>query len=44
MCHFESTAQELGLRGKWIIEESLTHGPNSLGEYLVSWNIQTSGN
>ena len=37
MCHFELTAQELGLPGKWIIAEPPIEKPDELTEYTVSW-------
>ena len=37
MCHFELTAQELGLPGKWIVAEPPTEKPDELTEYTVSW-------
>jgi nitroreductase len=44
MCHFEWTAHALGLPGKWKVEESLTQYPHPLGEYVVSWLMQTETN
>ncbi len=40
MCHFELTANELGLRGKWVIEDSLPPAHGDLTEYVVSWQDQ----
>jgi hypothetical protein len=37
MCHFEQTARELGLDGKWVIEEPAVEKPDELTEYTVSW-------
>ena len=37
MCHFEFTARELGLDGKWETEEPKIDKPNELIEYSVSW-------
>jgi hypothetical protein len=37
MCHFELTAQELGLRGKWVIEDDLDPAHSALTKYIVSW-------
>jgi len=37
MCHFELAAQELGLKGKWILEDGVTRYPDTLSEYVVSW-------
>ncbi|MBE0687725.1 MAG: nitroreductase, partial [Anaerolineaceae bacterium] len=37
MCHFELTAQELGLQGKWgIVDHGLTLADDQI-EYRVSW-------
>ena len=40
MCHFELTANELGLKGKWVVEENLNKSPEPLTEYIVSWECQ----
>lgn len=37
MCHFELTARELGLQGRWVVEENLNKAPAALTEYIVSW-------
>lgn len=37
MCHFELTAKELGLSGKWVVEEDLNKQPDEMTEYIVSW-------
>jgi hypothetical protein len=37
MCHFALTADELGLRGAWAIEEPDVVRPDDLTEYVVSW-------
>ncbi|MGA3209088.1 MAG: nitroreductase family protein [Syntrophales bacterium] len=37
MCHFEMTAGELGLKGKWDIKEPKIEKPPSLYEYTASW-------
>ena len=41
MCHFELAAQELGLKGQWVVEHSRLHNVNlKLPEdtnYIVSW-------
>jgi nitroreductase len=37
MSHFELTAGELGLKGKWIIREPKIEKPDDLTEYVVSW-------
>jgi len=44
MCHFELTAQTLGLSGSWQVEKSLKLIPHLLGEYLVSWKKKTDSN
>ena len=40
MCHFELSAKELGLNGKWVIENDLDKKPAALTEYLISWESQ----
>ena len=37
MCHFELTARELGLPGKWLKAEPTIAKPDGLTEYTVSW-------
>jgi nitroreductase len=37
MSHFELTANELGLKGRWVIEEPRLDKPDKLTEYIVSW-------
>jgi len=37
MCHFEMTAGELGLKGRWDIKEPKIEKPGSLCEYTASW-------
>lgn len=37
MCHFELTAQELGLQGKWAIVEHGLDLPDEQIEYSISW-------
>jgi hypothetical protein len=37
MCHFEMTAGELGLKGRWDIKEPKIEKPASLCEYTASW-------
>jgi len=37
MSHFELTAQELGLKGKWLVQEPEIDKPDSLTEYVASW-------
>jgi hypothetical protein len=40
MCHFDLTAQEAGLTGKWTVSEPDIEKPDSLTEYIVSWEQQ----
>ncbi|RPJ50022.1 MAG: nitroreductase [Chloroflexi bacterium] len=37
MCHFELTAREAGLHGRWIIQEPTLRKPDPLTEYTASW-------
>ena len=37
MCHFELTARELGLRGRWAAQEPKLETPDPLTEYTISW-------
>ncbi|HUH66493.1 MAG TPA: nitroreductase family protein [Syntrophales bacterium] len=37
MSHFELTAVEIGLTGKWIVQEPEIEKPDRLCEYTVSW-------
>jgi hypothetical protein len=37
MCHFELTARELGLGGRWEVREPAIAKPDALTEYTVSW-------
>jgi hypothetical protein len=37
MCHFEMTACELGLKGRWEISEPKIEKPDALCEYTASW-------
>ncbi len=37
MCHFELTARELGLSGKWLNATRGIAKPDDLTEYVVSW-------
>jgi nitroreductase len=37
MCHFELTARELGLKGRWMLQEPAIEKPDELTEYSVSW-------
>lgn len=40
MCHFELTAAELGLLGRWTVAEPALAKPDALTEYIVSWTGQ----
>jgi hypothetical protein len=37
MCHFEQTARELGLGGRWVFDQPEIAGPDELTEYTASW-------
>lgn len=37
MCHFELSAMELGLNGKWLVAEPPLEKPDKHTEYTVSW-------
>jgi nitroreductase len=37
MCHFALTAEELGLRGRWVAQEPAIEKPDTLTEYIASW-------
>jgi hypothetical protein len=37
MAHFELTARELGLSGRWERKEPSVQKPDELTEYVVSW-------
>ena len=37
MCHFELTANELGLPGRWVVAEPDLDKPGEHTEYIVSW-------
>jgi hypothetical protein len=37
MCHFELTAVERGLSGRWAMAEPTLDKPDTLTEYIVSW-------
>ena len=39
MCHFELTARELGLYGRWLLQEPPIDKTDDLMEYSVSWVI-----
>lgn len=39
MCHFELTARELGLKGKWAVKDPQIEIPENT-EYTVSWIIE----
>ena len=40
MSHFELMAKELGLQGKWVVEDDLDKNPTALTEYIVSWESE----
>jgi nitroreductase len=40
MCHWELSAAELGLPGKWVVEEPPIARPDKRTEYVVSWVAQ----
>jgi nitroreductase len=40
MCHFEMTARELGLDGRWVVEEPQIRRPDST-EYTATWRAAT---
>ena len=37
MCHFELAAGELGLEGRWLLDEPAIQRPDELTEYTASW-------
>lgn len=37
MCHFALTAAEIGLGGRWAMQEPALAKPDALTEYVVSW-------
>jgi nitroreductase len=37
MCHFELTAKELGLEGRWVVAEPGIRKPGELTDYTASW-------
>jgi len=37
MCHFALTAGELGLAGRWVVQEPALDRPDGLTEYTASW-------
>jgi nitroreductase len=37
MCHFELTARELGLAGRWVVQDPKIAKPDDRAEYIVSW-------
>lgn len=43
MCHFEYTALELGLKGRWVVHEPEVEKPDALAEYTVSWIGEMEG-
>ena len=43
MCHFELTAHELGLKGKWQIDDPQILAPDQLAEFTASWITHRTG-
>jgi hypothetical protein len=37
MCHFALSAEELGLHGTWTVQEPAIEKPDTLTEYIASW-------
>jgi nitroreductase len=37
MCHFDLTAQEMGLTGRWVVSEPSIEKPDQSTEYVVTW-------
>jgi hypothetical protein len=37
MCHFELTARELGMHGRWVIEPPVLKIPDESTEYSITW-------
>ncbi len=37
MCHFELTARELELTGKWVVQEPALRKPDETVEYVATW-------
>ena len=37
LCHFELTAREAGLAGRWAVDEPAIQKPDELVEYIASW-------
>jgi hypothetical protein len=37
MCHFELTARELGLTGRWVVHPPAISLPDALTEYSATW-------
>jgi hypothetical protein len=37
MCHFEQTARELGLKGRWVVDQPEIGELDELTEYTASW-------
>ena len=42
MCHFQLTARELGLPGRWVVMEPDLKIPNQLVEYTVTWSEEAA--
>lgn len=43
MCHFDSTAREMGLTGRWVVSEPDIEKPDPLTEYIVTWEPKSEG-
>nr|HPI72323.1 nitroreductase family protein [bacterium] len=37
MCHFQLTAEEMGLKGEWSVADPDIAKPNETVEYIASW-------
>jgi len=40
MCHFELAAQAFDLKGKWVVENEVAQYPETLSDYVVSWECR----
>lgn len=43
MCHCALTAEELGLRGAWVVRDPAIEKPDALTEYIASWVMESPG-
>jgi len=41
MCHFDLTCNELGIKGKWIVEKPEINNLPELTNYLITWSEST---